>query len=657
MRNGTGGRQWRRAWLGGLLAGLAAALPAQAGDPPDFTDLSLEDLARVDLVYAASRHEQSRGEAPSSVTIVSAEEIRRHGYQTVADVLRTVGGFYVTDDRNYSYLGVRGFGRPGDYNTRILLLVDGVRINEPVYDGAYFAREFLLDVAVIDRIEIVRGPGASMYGTSAFFAVVNVVTRQGRQLRGGEVGISVGSFGQAAGQATFGTVTRGGVDLLVSAAGFRLDGRRLVFPEMAQDDWDGVADGLDGEEARNLFARASWRGLSATAAHVRREKGIPTGSYETVFGDPRSRTADWETLASAGYDGTLGARARGTFRAHVGRSGYDGAYAYGPGHEGLYVDGARGSWWGLDANVSTTGTGRHTFTVGAEIVDNRRQEQWAAQGGVPDKDLPGRSRRWGAYAQDEVKLGPVLAGLGVRHDRYESFGGRTSPRLGLIVNPAGPTTVKALYGTAFRAPNVYELHYYDYAVPDLRPETIRSAEVIVEHALGSNVHLSASAFTNDIDDLISLYTPSEGELAFRNAERFRSQGLEVVFDARRRGVAVRGAYTFQVTRERDTRVEVTNSPRHLAALSVSAPFRSRYTAAADAVYLSPRHTLDGAHTPAVFRVDTHLAARALRSRLEAALTVRNVFDARYADPGSEEHRQDMLLQDGRTFGLSLKWRF
>jgi iron complex outermembrane receptor protein len=216
-----------------LGAGVVACLvaggsPAPAQEAPDFSNLSLEDLGRIDLVHAASRHAQTRGEAPSSVSVVTSEEIRRHGYRSVADVLRAMGSFYVTNDRNYSYVGVRGFGRPGDYNTRILILMDGIRTNEPIYDGTYVGREFVLDPAVIDRIEIIRGPGATMYGNSAFFAVINVVTKQGRQLRGGEVSASAGSFRDVGGQLTWGTVTPGGIDVLVSVSASNVRGRNAV---------------------------------------------------------------------------------------------------------------------------------------------------------------------------------------------------------------------------------------------------------------------------------------------------------------------------------------------------------------------------------------------------------------------------------------------
>jgi iron complex outermembrane receptor protein len=128
-------------------------------------------------------------------------------------------------------------------------------------------------------------------------------------------------------------------------------------------------------------------------------------------------------------------------------------------------------------------------------------------------------------------------------------------------------------------------------------------------------------------------------------------------EARRRGAAARGTYSFQHSTDRRTGIEITNSPRHLAKLSVSVPFAARFTAATDAQYMSDRRTLAGTSTPGVVRFDLHLTARTLSPRLEAALSVRNALDAAYADPGSEEHLQDVLPQDGRTLALSLMWRF
>jgi iron complex outermembrane receptor protein len=163
-----------------FVMGVASRGSAQQSSP-DLSEASLEQLGSIP-VYGASMHLQPSGDAPSSVTVITAAEIQEHGYRTLADILRTVRSFYVTYDRNYSSIGVRGFARPGDYNTRILLLVDGHRMNDDVYDEAMIGTEFPIDIEMIKRIEIIRGPASSLYGSNALFAVINVITRHGQDV-------------------------------------------------------------------------------------------------------------------------------------------------------------------------------------------------------------------------------------------------------------------------------------------------------------------------------------------------------------------------------------------------------------------------------------------------------------------------------------------
>ena len=118
-----------------MTASSARAAAGQTQDPSDLTRVSLDELLgmEVDQVYSASRFVQDVRHAPAAVTIVTAADIRRFGYTTLADALRSVTGLYTTSDRNYTYLGVRGFGLPGDYNSRVLVLIDGFRFNDGVY--------------------------------------------------------------------------------------------------------------------------------------------------------------------------------------------------------------------------------------------------------------------------------------------------------------------------------------------------------------------------------------------------------------------------------------------------------------------------------------------------------------------------------------------
>ena len=152
----------------------------------------LEDLLDM-RVLSATRREQTPAEAPSMVKIITAREIRSLGWQTLGEALASLPGLNTSYDRSYTYLGVRGFGRPGDFSSRVLLMIDGQPVNDGIYDQASIGSEFPLDMALIDRIEFVPGAGSVMYGGNALLAVVNVITRSGAGL-GRNVGAGATQF-------------------------------------------------------------------------------------------------------------------------------------------------------------------------------------------------------------------------------------------------------------------------------------------------------------------------------------------------------------------------------------------------------------------------------------------------------------------------------
>ena len=119
----------------------------------------------IPSVYGAAKYDQKVNEAPAAVTIITAEQIRKYGYRNFAQILDSVPGLFTSNDRNYGYLGIRGFNRPGDYTSRVLLLIDNHRLNDAVFDQGGAGTETPIDVDLIDRVEIIKGPGSSLYGT------------------------------------------------------------------------------------------------------------------------------------------------------------------------------------------------------------------------------------------------------------------------------------------------------------------------------------------------------------------------------------------------------------------------------------------------------------------------------------------------------------
>jgi outer membrane receptor for ferrienterochelin and colicins len=662
-------------WLG---AASGPILPQQQSGPKDQSpskdlgELSLEDLmeVHVDTVYGAAKFEQKITEAPSSVTIVSADQIRKYGYRTFADILRSMPGFYVNYDRNYSYVGVRGFARPGDYNTRVLILVDGHGMNDDVYGGAYIGTDFPIDIDLIERIEIIRGPGSALYGSSALLGVINVVTKRGHHFGGLEVSASGGGLQSYQGRVTFGRRFVRGLDLLVSSTGYDSKGyRRLFFPEFdSPANNNGIAQDADTDKFHSSFASADYRDFTIHTAYSSREKRIPTASFGTVFDDRRTLTTDTRFYVDLQYRHSFESALELTARAFYDRYKYDAVYAD---HSVdlaeqpvvLNLDFARGEWLGFEIDVSKRLLKKHRVTVGTEERFNLRQVQ-----GNYDLQpyalyvFDSRSSSVPAvYAQDDFTIRKnVKLFAGLRYDRYYSFGGTLNPRIALVYSLAENTDIKLLYGRAFRAPSAYELYYYQSATSRLQPETIQTTELAFERYLSRHTWMRASGFYNEISNLIEQTNdPLTGGIGFVNSGSARVKGLEVELNEKGpSGWEGRLSYTIQDARDAHSGGVLSNSPKQLPKLNVIAPLvKNGFFGSFEGQYTSRRRTVVGTDTGGFFIANLTFYSQEFARRLQLSASVYNLFGKRYADPGSEEHLQPAITQDGRNFRIKLVYRF
>ncbi|MEN6333315.1 MAG: TonB-dependent receptor [Phycisphaerales bacterium] len=667
------------------LVSLCLGTPAWAGsegagqsDPngsaaTDLFDMSIEELMDVpiDTVYGASKRTQSLAEAPAFVTVVTAEEIRRYGYRTLADVLRSAPGFYVNYDRSYYYVGTRGFRRPGDYDSRILLLIDGHRVNENVGDSPLFGTQFPLDVDLIERVEIIRGPGSSLYGSNAVLAVINVITRKGSSIRGLELSGKTGSFDTQTGRITYGNVFDNKMDVMLSATTYNSEGPELYYREFDSPETNNGWVRNDDDQFDNLAARIAWGDFSLLLAHNASEKGIPTAAWDTVFGDRRTRVWDDTTLVGLTFDHALSERWAVRARVAYSHYNYDGRYMYDYAEEGdepdivLNRDYWKGRWWEGELVVTGNPIIGHTLTTGIEGRYNVRQDQvnWDEEVHLDDHR---HSRNAGVFIQDEFKPLEKLTFIGgVRYDDHSTFGDAVNPRLALIYDLSENTALKLIYGTAFRAPNAYELYYQDggytqKAAGDLDAETITTYEAILERQLNRVLRASASVFRYDMEDLIDQYIdPADGLLVFQNLSEVKTDGVELALQGRwDSGLASRVSYSYVHAEDETTGETLVDSPKHLAKWNLLAPvIRQRLFAGLEVLYDSKSKTLAGDQTDDVLLTNLTMTYMSASRRMEIAASIYNLFDVDYANPGFREHTQDQIEQDGRTFRIGLTYRF
>lgn len=651
---------------------MSGTSPFPASGLADEEKLLMED---VPSVYGASRYEQKVTAAPSSVTIITASEIKKYGYRTLADILKSVRGFFTTYDRNYDYVGVRGFGRPGDYNTRVLLLVDGYRINDGIYEQAPIGTDFPIDVDLIDRVEIIRGPSSSIYGTDAFFGVINVITKRGRDLKGAEISGEAASFDTYKARAGYGERFSNGIETIVSGSYSSSAGQNLFFKEFDRPATNnGIARNCDGSEFYSFFSKTTFQDFAMEGAYISREKGIPTASFGTVFDDPRNKTIDERGFIDLKYEHNFENQLDLMARSFYGHYDYDGRYIYdsgnGPALRDLILekDFGRNDWTGAEVQVTKKLFEKHKLLVGAEFREDFRSGQ-----GSYDVDpysllfnKETDSYNYAFYIQDEFQiLKNLILNAGIRYDTFKTFGDTTNPRLALIYHPFEKTVLKAIYGEAFRAPNAYELYYQDggltqKASNDLRPETIKTYELVWEQFLTDHLSLSTSGYYYTIKDLISLeLDPTDNLMVFENMEKVEAKGLELELDGKwPRGFESRISYCLQEARDEETGSILTNSPKHMAKLNLIFPIiEDQLFLGADIQYLSSRKTLKANDADDALVANLTLLSQHLLKGLELSAGIYNLFDEKYGDPGSEEHVENLIYQDGINFRLKATYSF
>jgi iron complex outermembrane receptor protein len=526
-----------------LVATIAHAQPAvDPADLPPLPPADDEDMSRAtvlaaasaeeEIVVGASKREQSLGNVASAVTVITADRIKRFGYRTIGEAVAGVAGVYLEDNRINASLGIRGLQIPGDFNTRILVLVDGATINEAWGASSGLGFESVVTIDEVQRIEVIRGPVSSVYGANAFFGIINIVTRGAAESSRayGRVGVNrilgvVGTAGFAA----------GGVNKQVrgSVLAMQRFGETLDLPNVGTD--------LQGDGGYGFIGSivGSYGGTFGQIRAYRTRRDSPFAPYD---GDPASATPyeqlNSQLLVEGGHTREINERL--TIAARV----YANIYRFFDdieelGSDAPFLDYGDSQTYGAEVRTrfDAIENGKLGITTGAEASYNKTKSRSFYEGDEAN----------GAGGLDGVPLNFDLEGLyteidtqpakwfgataGLRFDRNSKVDRRLSPRAALFLAKPEKYGLKLLYAEGFRNPSAFEGAFFDNttfkANNEIGAERIRSFEAVAWAKPVPGLSTRLSSFYWDARDMIvQVLDPSDLLLQFQNIGRFVTMGAE-----------------------------------------------------------------------------------------------------------------------------------
>ena len=513
--------------------------------------LAQSDQAEVTVVVTAERTPQPANQSISTATVITAKEIREQGAQTVADVLRLVPGVTL---RQSGQMGAAASVRTRGTDARqTLVLVDGERVSSPAFIGGTDLSKFpITDVA---RIEVIRGPVSSLYGSEAIGGVINIITRQ-KSGNAGDAALSFGSHGRSSRSLSL----NGSGDRMT----WQLTGSVPAYSG-AQANSDYSATTMS---ARMLLPSVKGWQVSLRGDNYRDSLGLPGTA---AFPSPNDHQWWDRTTLDLGANRKTGA---GQLEWHL----------YQAKQQLTEVN----PDWFLDARItgiSNVGemnyrweSGKHQWIVGTEYrhEDYKDIESSAV---AQRKNIINR----GVFVQDRMSIGPKASlVLGTRFDDHSAAGSSVTPRAGITYALGANTHLRASYGEGFRAPSLVELYYngmYGTGNPDLRPEKSRQYEIGMNLAKGSDA-LDIALFLNNVRDQIDWVSdPITWVGTYENISRARQQGIEVAWAHRLAGsTSLNLSYTYLDARNLTAGTRLLGTPHNQVAMTIARPMGSWQTA-------------------------------------------------------------------------------
>lgn len=644
------------------------------GDTPAVpTDNSSgEDALFGDMpaVVGAALHPQTLAEAPASVTVVTAAEIHQFGYRTLGEVLASARGFTVTSNHTTLSSGVRGFAVPGDFNTSFLVMINGHPMTEIVgSSNSFFGQDFGLDMDLVERIEIIRGPSSALYGSNGILATINIVTQapvDGSRLT---AGTESGNGGPQKVMLMSSLDLGKGANLLIEASGFATEGQNLFVPGfdiLAQS--KGIANHVDEQSGYHTYVNLEWGAWNFAAYFNDHLERAPILGDGTQFNDQGQYIRVARNFAGATYThDSAGGELR--WETYYDQFRYDDRYDYAEGPDVLdNRDVVRADWVSSQVTYSHSIPRVGLLTVGlsgklelrnsVENVDHSPDQ-------TVNLDIREPDRTAALFAQQEWNLRTHwTAYLGGRLDLSHNYGSFVSPRLALVYQPTPRTSYKLVYGRPFRTPSVYEQYYQDgisqVANLHLRPQTAEAVEFSVERKLGKSAYGLIDAYHYALRSVIEAVWISDSLIQYQNCGSRDSNGIDFEL-----GGHVTPWLETTASLSLDQAMDTTehdvlpNAPGRMAKVRGAIPvWRERVYFSTDFQYLSARWTMSRASTRPVALVNATLSTNKLFRGLDLVAGMRNALNWGYTDPIALPMVAwvDQMPANGRSAFVKVIWR-
>ena len=656
--------------IAGWLFFLILPLPAQEKTLDELLTLDMNDLLNLKVI-SALKGPETINKTPATVRVITADQIRDNGYFTLEDALADLPGFQFRNILGFnSYVFMRGVP---SQNNKILLLVDGIQINELNSGGFYGGMHY--NLADVERIEVVYGPASALYGTNAVSGIINIITRDPKATTGGRADVSIGNFATRLADARFGYYNKDADFGFNVAAMVKQSDKADLKGEAGDSNWTAEMENYENDAA--FEARIRYKDFSAGFMFQDKDSSCAT----TVVGTAREGLTPVSDHGVNWHVRFINAWARYVYDKKNNWSLHSTVYYRNAtvmddsiGDIELATEGSPGRQYryyrpndliGNETQFRWTPGPRWRFSFGFVLEQEHLAESFSIttsdaadiEPPVPVKPKMLTNRLISGYVQAQVTLAqPLELFLGLRHDDSSYYGAVTTPRLGLVFN-RDKLTAKILYARAFRAPKPWD-YTSGSGNPDLEPEKSHSFEVSGGWSFSSNLRFDLCLYSNRLSNLLTRVREGNNWW-WDNAGSLTTDGCEAGLEYRRGGVKAYLNYTYTSSLD-DHDNQVSEIAPHGGNAGIQYAFTPDLRLSLRGQYLGERKNSKIIPSTGSDRIEEAFIVQAalswsLPKGFDVQLVVNNAFDAVYYHPSNLPPSR--YRQPQRSFRISAGYSF